>query len=450
MTNHKAHIVSLGCPKNLVDSEVMSAQLLSCGYETTDHPEQADLILLNTCAFILPAKEESIDEILRLAQYKDPSHGVCRRLVVAGCLPQRYGRSLEKSLPEVDLFIGTGEVAKIGRHVRTLEGQIDDKPRTISAEPSFLMNAGMPRVLATAPHTAYLKIAEGCSNHCSYCVIPMIRGHARSRPLHDIIREAEVLAARGVREIILIAQDTTAYGRDLKEQPTLDKLLQELVGVKAIKWIRILYTYPGGLDREILQTIAREDKICKYLDIPIQHSEDRILTAMNRRASQGEIIQAIDEIRREIPGIALRTSLIVGFPGETEKEFRKLLDFVKKVRFDHLGVFTYSREEDTPAASLPKQVSGRVKEERRRRIMEEQAVISYNINQELIGSRETLLVEGVSDLDGYSHSGRLRRQAPEIDGLTYIKGANLAVGSLVECHITAADDYDLFALVEPG
>ncbi|MDI6726843.1 MAG: 30S ribosomal protein S12 methylthiotransferase RimO [Smithellaceae bacterium] len=448
MTNPKAHIVSLGCPKNLVDSEVMTAQLLSCGYETTDHPEQADLILLNTCAFILPAKEESIEEILRLAQYKYPAHGVCRRLVVAGCLPQRYGRSLEKSLPEVDLFLGTGEVAEIGGHVRRRDGERNEKPPTISAEPSFLMNAGMPRILATAPHTAYLKIAEGCSNHCSYCIIPMIRGRARSRPLHDIIREAEVLVARGVREIILIAQDTTAYGRDLKERPTLDKLLQELVRVAGIKWIRILYTYPGGLDREILQTIAREDKICKYLDIPIQHSEDRILTAMNRRASKAEIIRAIGEIRHEIPGVALRTSLIVGFPGETEKEFRKLLDFVREVRFDHLGVFTYSREEDTPASSLPKQVAGRVKDERRRRIMEEQSLISYSINQGFIGSRETLLVEGVSDLDGYSHSGRLRRQAPEIDGLTYIKGADLAVGSLAVCRITGADEYDLFAEVE--
>lgn len=445
MTNPKAHIVSLGCPKNLVDSEVMTAQLVSCGYETTDQPEKARLILLNTCAFILPAKEESIDELLRLARYKDPARGVCRHLVVAGCLPQRYGRSLGKTLPEVDLFVGTGEVAEIAAQVRKLEGKVDGKPRIVFPESSFLMNAGMQRILATPSHIAYLKIAEGCSNHCSYCVIPMIRGRARSRPLADILREAESLAARGVREIILIAQDTTAYGRDLTERPTLNMLLEELVKLEKLAWIRILYTYPGGLDREVLRTIAREEKICKYLDIPLQHSEDRILTAMNRRTSREETIRAIEEIRTEIPGVALRTSLIVGFPGETGKEFQALLDFVSEMKFDHLGVFTYSQEEDTPAASLPKQVAERIKEERRRRIMEEQAVISYKINQELIGSREMALVEGKSDLDGYNHVGRLRRQAPEIDGITYIRGGNLGVGNLVECLVTGADEYDLFS-----
>lgn len=450
MSNPKLYIGSLGCPKNLVDSEVMAAELVAYGYEITDAPQEAQLIVLNTCAFILPAKEESIDEILRLAQHKKPARGVCRRLVVTGCLPQRYGDSLHKLLPEVDLFLGTDGAAHIGDYAQRLaEGQVTTG-FTISSNPTFLMTAGQPRLLATPAHSAYLKIAEGCSNNCSYCVIPQIRGKSRSRPIDDLIRESEFLAAAGVKELILIAQDTTAYGKDLPGKPTLDELLRQLVKLNGIQWIRILYAYPGGLDGKLLGRIAQEDKICKYLDLPIQHIDDRILDAMNRRGGRQTILTTINEIRKTIPEIALRTSLIVGFPGETPKEFRRLLDFVTATRFDHLGAFVYSREEGTPAATLPRQVSPRVKEERRRIIMEEQAIISYQINQELIGSRQWAIVEGKSDRPDYSHLGRISRQAPEIDGITYLQGGNLTTGDLVPCTVIAADEYDLFAAVEPG
>lgn len=445
MSNPKVYIASLGCPKNLVDSEVMAAKLNSCGYEMTDSPREAQLIVLNSCAFILPAKEESIDEILRLAQHKDPAFGVCRHLVVTGCLPQRYGESLSQLLPEVDLFLGTDGAAHIGDYVKRLAAGQVVPARTIFSEPTFLMTADQRRVLATAPHSAYLKIAEGCSNNCSYCVIPQIRGAARSRPLDDLMREAESLAAAGVKELILIAQDITAYGKNLPGKPTLDDLLRQLVTLAGIKWIRLLYAYPGGLDSNVLGTIAQEDKICKYLDLPIQHCNDRILGAMNRRGGRQMIVNTINEIRKAIPEIALRTSLIVGFPGETVKEFRHLLDFVKAFRFDHLGVFVYSREEGTPAATLPRQVSQKVKEERRQLIMEEQAAISYQKNQQLIGSRQWVIVEGKSDRQDYAYLGRISRQAPEIDGITYLKGSNLATGNLLQCTIIAADEYDLFA-----
>ncbi len=448
MSSPKMYLSSLGCPKNLVDAEVMTAELCSLGYETTDSPQEAELILLNTCAFILPAKEESIAEIFRLAQLKDPARGACRHLVVTGCLPQRYGDSLHKLLPEVDLFLGINEVARIGAHVRRLVSGEALPPRIVVSEPTFIMGSQAPRVLATPGHSAYLKIAEGCSNRCSYCVIPQIRGAARSRSIDDLIREAETLAAAGVKELIVIAQDTTAYGKDLPGKPTLDELLRQLVALDGISWIRILYAYPGGIDGKILKTIAREDKICKYLDLPIQHSDDRILDAMNRRGGQQTIVSTINEIRKAIPDIALRTSLIVGFPGESPKQFRGLLDFVKAVRFDHLGVFVYSREEGTPAAKLPRQVSQKVKEERRQIIMEEQAIISYQVNQGLIGSRQWVMVEGKSDRQDYSHIGRASRQAPEIDGVTYLKGGSFTTGDLVRCTVIAADEYDLFAVTD--
>ncbi|MBU2055559.1 MAG: 30S ribosomal protein S12 methylthiotransferase RimO [Proteobacteria bacterium] len=453
----KVHIVSLGCPKNQVDSEVMAAILADGGYAVTDRPEEAAVILINTCAFILPAKEESIEEILRMAAWKRDGGGACTHLVVTGCLPQRYEKDLEGALPEVDLFLGIAEIPNVGRHLdnllgssppgrRRIESPANQPPlRSVVGKPTFLMSAGHRRLISTPTGSAYLKIADGCSNRCSYCAIPAIRGETRSRTIEDIVVEAEILAARGVRELILTAQDTTVYGRDLKGKPTLSRLLQELVGVAGISWVRILYAYPAHLTEELLETIAGEEKVCRYLDIPIQHSDDAVLRAMHRQGDRRLIRDVIDKARQIIPGVALRSSLIVGFPGETSRRFENLLSFIREIRFDHLGVFTYSREEGTAAYALSSRISEREKERRRGVLMEEQARISREINNTLIGTRQEVLVEGNGDLAGYTHFGRCRHQAPEIDGLTHLKGGIPKTGDLVDCRITDADDYDLFA-----
>jgi len=445
VNSKKVHIISLGCPKNLVDSEVMAALLTKNNYHITTQADEADIILINTCAFILPAKEESIDEILRMAEWKKRGNGPCTHLVVTGCLPQRYGKDLEKELPEVDLFLGVGEIPNVVRH---LDGLILKKPkgkRSVISKPSFLMDAGYARLIATPPYTAYLKIADGCSNRCSYCVIPEIRGRARSREPDDILTEAENLVRGGVKEIIITSQDTTAYGRDLKEKPTLNYLLTKLASIQGIRWIRLLYTNPAGLTDDILNAIANEEVICNYIDIPIQHIDDTILTAMNRRGGSSAIRKTIQKARSIIPGVALRTSIIIGFPGETHTRFNKLLSFVRETRFDHLGVFLYSREEGTTAAAYPSRISEREKESRRRLLMEEQAVISYEINQSMIGSIQEVMIEGKSDMADYPYIGRSRRQAPDIDGITYVNGNNLSPGDIISCRIIAVSDYDLFA-----
>ncbi|MEN6321769.1 MAG: 30S ribosomal protein S12 methylthiotransferase RimO [Syntrophaceae bacterium] len=445
MKSKKIHIISLGCPKNLVDSEVMAALLTKNNYHITPQADEADIILINTCAFILPAKEESIDEILRMAEWKKRGNGPCTHMVVTGCLPQRYGKELEKELPEVDLFLGVGEVPNIVRH---LDGLILKKPkgkRSVISKPSFLMDASYPRLIPTPFYTAYLKIADGCSNRCSYCVIPTIRGKARSRMPDDILAEAQMLAASGVKELIITAQDTTAYGRDLKTKPTHSYLLTELASIQGIKWIRLLYTHPARLTDDILMAIANEEVICNYIDIPIQHIDDTILKAMNRRGGSSVIRKILQKTRNIIPGVALRTSIIVGFPGETQRRFNALLSFVKEIRFDHLGAFLYSREEGTKAAAYPSRISEREKEARKQLLMEEQAVISAEINRSLIGSTQEVLIEGKSDVPGYPYLGRSRRQAPDIDGITYIQGDNLVQGDIIPCRIITADDYDLFA-----
>ena len=445
MPAKKVHIVSLGCPKNLVDSEVMAATLASGGYLLTDRPEEAAVILINTCAFIRPAKEESIEEILRMAAWKRAGNGPCTHLVVTGCLPQRYGSPLEEALPEVDLFLGVAEIPNIGRHLDSLFQAVRHRHHSIIGKPTFLMNAGHRRLISTPAHSAYLKIADGCSNRCSYCAIPTIRGKARSRTIDDIVGEAELLAARGVQELIITAQDTTAYGLDRKGRPTLSRLLRALTQVGGISWIRILYTYPAHLTEELLRTMAAEEKICRYLDIPIQHSDDAILRAMHRQGGSELVRDIIKRAKEIVPDIALRTSLITGFPGETPRRFENLLSFVREIRFDHLGVFTYSPEEGTEAATLPSRISEKEKQRRRDILMEVQARISNDINRTLIGTRQEVLVEGKSDLSGYTHMGRCRRQAPEIDGVTHIRGGAAETGELIACRITAADDYDLFA-----
>jgi len=441
--NKSVHIISLGCPKNLVDSEVMAAALANGGYQLATNPQDAGIVLVNTCAFILPAKEESIEEILRAAAWKKA--GMCRCLVVTGCLPQRYGKALGEELPEVDIFLDTNEVPHIAAHLDRLMGREKSAPATIVNNPSFLMGADHARLLSTPFYSAYLKIAEGCSNYCSYCIIPAIRGRARSRRMDDILKEAQKLIAEGVREIIITAQDTTAYGRDLREKPTLGELLKNLASIADLRWIRLLYTYPGKLDERTLKVMAEEEKICPYLDIPIQHIDDDILKAMHRQGGSAGIRKSLAMIKAAIPDVALRTSLIVGFPGETPSKFKKLLNFIAETKFDHLGVFKYSREEETEAASISGHITEKTKERRRGQLMEEQAIISYEINKSLIGCSQEVLIEGKSDISAYPFVGRCRRQAPDIDGLTYVKGENFAAGDFAECLITDADTYDLFA-----
>jgi ribosomal protein S12 methylthiotransferase len=444
MKHRTLHIVSLGCPKNQVDAEVMAAILVGHGFQITAEPQAAEMILINTCAFILSAKEEAIDEILQMARYKKT--GALKHLVVTGCLPQRYGGALEKEIPEVDLFLGISEVPNIIHHISNLTLAAPLRYRSAVHRPDFLMNAFHPRLFPPSTVTTYLKIADGCSNRCAYCIIPTIRGKMRSRHPDDVLQEAAGLAEKGVKEIILIAQDTTAYGRDLKIKRGLSLLLQKLTAVEKIRWIRLLYTHPAHLTEDILSVMAAEEKICRYLDIPLQHIDDAVLGAMNRRhISSKEIIALIERARTLIPDVALRTSLITGFPGETNTRFHRLLDLIREVRFDHLGVFIYSREEGTPAAALPSRISEREKHRRRNLLMEEQAVISLQVNRSLIGSRQECIVEGKSDRPDYPFYGRCRRQAPEIDGMTYLKGENLTIGKILTCTITGAAEYDLFA-----
>ena len=450
MKNRTLHIVSLGCPKNQVDAEVMAAILVGQGFRIIAEPQAAEVILINTCAFILPAREEAIDEILHMARHKKT--GALKYLVVTGCLPQRYGKALEKEIPEVDLFLGISEAPNIMQHLQAMGTDFKSAPlqshlrrsRSVVSKPDFLMNADHPRLLPPFTTTAYLKIADGCSNRCAYCIIPAIRGKARSRHPDDILREAAGLAEKGVKEIILIAQDTTAYGRDLQIKQGLSLLLRKLAALEQLRWVRLLYTHPAHLTQDVLSMMAAEEKICRYIDMPIQHINDAVLKAMNRRTGSKQIFAVIEKARTLMPDIALRTSLMTGFPGETNIRFQRLVDIVRDVRFDHLGVFTYSREEGTPAAALPSRISEREKQRRRDLLMEEQAVISFQINQSLIGSRQECIIEGKSDRADYPFYGRCRRQSPEIDGMTYLKGKNLTLGEILSCKIIDAAEYDLF------
>jgi ribosomal protein S12 methylthiotransferase len=441
-SHNKVRIISLGCPKNLIDSEVMGGLLNQSGHQLVDQNDSADIVIVNTCAFINPAKEEAIEEILTLVEEKKKNNQRLR-IVVAGCLAQRYGKELFAEMPEVDLFIGTGEVGNIVSHLNKFN-QGKYKRAAVITKPDFLMNFHHSRILPSATASAYLKISDGCSNRCSYCVIPSIRGAARSRKPDDILQEAETLIRRGIKEIIITAQDTTNYGSDLKGRPRLSILLNDMAKIKGLKWIRLLYAHPARVTTDLLETIAANEKICRYIDLPIQHIDDDILKAMNRKVTGAKIKQVITQARQIIPGVAVRTSLIVGFPGETPTRFNRLLDLVNKIKFDHLGVFTYSQEEGTIAAKLKSQVSEKEKERRREVIMNEQAAISSAINKTLIGTVQEVLIEEKSDRGDYSYMGRCRRQAPEIDGVTYIKDSHAQIASIVKCKITSADDYDLF------
>jgi ribosomal protein S12 methylthiotransferase len=435
----KVSLVSLGCPKNLVDAEVMLGYLARVGIEVTTDEREADIIIVNTCSFIKEAKQESIDTILDLADRKHDAR--CRLLIVTGCLPQRYQEELAAELPEVDIFIGTGDyprIAEIIAEKRGMEGQL-----RYTGDPNFLYDDELPRLKSSPYYSAYLKIAEGCSNCCTYCVIPSLRGSFRSRPIEKLLEEARGLVADGVKELNLIAQDITTYGRDLADGITLEVLITELAKIEDLRWIRLLYAYPDGVRDSLIKLMKEEEKVCNYLDIPLQHISDPVLTRMNRRSTEKEIRELVAKLRTEIPDIALRTSLIVGFPGETEEDFKKLLHFVEETQFDRLGVFCYSREEGTPAAEMPDQVSERVKRERHRKLMSCQARASFKRNRRLIDTCEQVIIEGFSEETDLLLKGRSSRQAPDIDGQVYITAGNAKVGDIVTLKITDSSDYDL-------
>ena len=435
----KVSLVSLGCPKNLVDAEVMLGYLAKEKYEITTDERDADIIIVNTCSFIKEAKQESIDTILDLADRKHDAR--CRLLIVTGCLPQRYQEELGQELPEVDIFVGTGDYPRIAEIIAEKEGT-DEQLRYVG-DPNLFYDENLPRLKSSPAYTAYLKIAEGCSNCCSYCVIPSLRGSFRSRPLARLLEEARTLVDGGVREINLIAQDITGYGQDLPERPTLEELIGELVKIEGLSWIRLLYAYPDGIRESLVEVMKSEPKVCKYLDIPLQHISDPILQKMNRRSSEADIRALITRLRAEIPGVALRTSLIVGFPGETDDDFKKLLRFVEESQFDRLGVFCYSREEGTPAAGMPDQVSERVKRERYKKLMRAQARLSFRRNRRLVDTVEQVIVEGYSEETELLLRGRSSRQAPDIDGQVYITAGNANIGDIVNLRITDSSDYDL-------
>ena len=428
---YKIGMVSLGCPKNQVDAEQMLGVLAGKGFELVADHQEADVIVVNTCVFIESAKEESIRAVLEAAKMK--KQGKCRALVVAGCLAQRYKDELARELPEADAIIGTAEVPRIGAICSKVLGGDEHIVRV----PPPAMVYGLPRFSTTPRHYRYLKIAEGCSNRCSYCAIPLIRGNFFSRPAVSIIDEAQKLADDGAQELILLAQDSTGYRDGRVDLPAL---LRKIARVRGIRWIRLMYAYPGRISDALTAVLADEEKLCKYLDIPVQHIDDGVLAAMNRKGTAGDIRRTIEGLKKRVPGIALRTSLITGFPGETDAAFKRLLSFVKEMEFDHLGVFTYSPEEGTPAAGMEPQVPAEAAQDRLDRIMRAQAKISLKKNRACIGTRQTVLVDGLEDEALF---GRLSTQAPEIDGVVYLSETEALPGEFVEITITDASEYDL-------
>ena len=440
----KILFVSLGCDKNLVDSEKMLGILSKRGYEFTDDEAEAEIIVVNTCCFIGDAKEESINELIRLGKLKED--GKLKLLIATGCLAQRYNSEIFEDLPEVDAVLGTMSIASIADIIEeTLAnrkasddrkfGQIDPLDAKPYSDPH--------RSLTTGGHYAYLKIAEGCNKRCTYCIIPYVRGSYRSIPMEDILKEAEELSAAGVKELILVAQETTLYGTDLYGHKSLPELLKKLCAIEGIRWIRLLYAYPEEITDEMIDVIASEDKICKYLDLPIQHSENEILRRMGRKTSKESIVSLIEKLRERIPGMCLRTTLISGFPGETEDEFKELYRFVNETEFDRLGVFTYSAEEGTPAAEMPDQIPAEIAERRRDEIMELQQAVSFDLNESHVGEILEVLIEGYLPEDGI-YVGRTYRDAPGVDGLFFLEAnKELMTGDIVRAKVTQALGYDL-------
>ena len=435
----KVGFVSLGCAKNLVDTEVMLGIMQARGIELTANPAEADILIVNTCAFILSAKEESITTILNLAEYKS---GRCRALIVAGCLGQIYKRELLEEMPEVDAVIGTGAWNRIMEAIaETLSG----RRVILIGEREIIYDAKTPRIRTTPPYTAYVKIAEGCNNRCSFCSIPLIRGRQISRPIEDIRAEVENLAAQGVKEINLIAQDTTAYGTDLYGKPQLVELLRELVKVD-VHWLRILYAYPRRFTDELIDLIAAEPKICNYVDLPLQHASNKILKRMNRPDTRESIEALIKKIRAKIPDVVIRSTFIVGFPGETEEDYLELKNFLQEQRLDKVGIFTYSREENTAAYNFPDQISEEVMQERYHDLMSMQSLISQELNETLEGQELEVLIEGRDEEVNQVVAGRSYRDAPEVDGLVYIENdSRSAAGDLVRVKVLAGFVYDIAA-----
>lgn len=439
----KILFISLGCDKNLVDTEVMLGMLTQKGYSITDDEQEADAVVVNTCCFINDAKEESINTILEMAELRKA--GQIKALVVAGCLAQRYKEEIQKEIPEVDAIIGTTAIDAVVEALEdVLKGSSQNFVEDINRKPVY----GKKRVVTTGGHYAYLKIAEGCDKHCSYCIIPKVRGNYRSIPLESLIAEAKELVEFGAKELILVAQETTLYGKDLYGEKALPKLLHELCKIDGLYWIRILYCYPEEITDELIETIRTEKKICHYLDIPIQHGSDRILKRMGRRTNQQELKDMVHKLRTAIPDICLRTTLITGFPGETQEDHEELMAFVDEMEFDRLGVFTYSPEEDTPAATFPDQIEEEVKQDRQAEIMELQQEIAFAHAEDMIGKSVLAMIEGKVP-DEHAYVARTYMDAPNVDGFLFIQTSEeLMTGDFVRAKITGSYEYDLIGEID--
>src|SRR5271166_4531133 len=439
----KVHLLSLGCPKNLADSELMLGALVNAGFAVTLDPDEAQVLVVNTCAFIESAKKESLDAIMEAVEVK--RHGIGKRLVVAGCMAQRYGAELREQLPEVDVFVGTGNFLELPELLRRTEAP-ETRPIPYAGAAHLLPSHSAPRIKTGDFFTSYLKISEGCNHKCAFCIIPKIRGRHESRPIADLVAEARMLAAGGVRELNLIAQDLTAYGRDLDAPSSLAALLRELSTIDELRWIRLLYCYPNFVTAELLDAIAELPKVVKYIDMPLQHADDAMLRAMRRERSGAALVKLLARVRDRIPDVVLRTSFIVGFPGETDAAFDRLADFVRSEQFDRVGVFTYSREENTAAFDLPDQVPERVTRARRASLMATQSEISLAKNRGLVGREVEVLVEGAMPGRSTRLRGRTSGQAPEIDGSVFLAG-DAEPGEFVRARVDKALSYDLHATV---
>lgn len=440
--NAKISFVSLGCDKNLIDSEIMLGLIDEEGYTITYDDSEADIIIINSCGFIMDANQEAIDKVLEMADYK--RDGQCKALIVTGCMAQRYKDEIFEALPEVDAVVGTGDFESIGNVIkRLLDGEkqvelVTDKEHLLNPDNSY------KRIITTTGGFSYLKIAEGCDNHCTYCTIPSLRGHYRSRTIDSLVKEAKILASKGVRELILIAQDTSLYGSDIYGKKSLPELLRKLSEIEDIKWLRILYCYPENITDELIDEMASNPKVLHYLDMPIQHSEDRILKLMGRRSTNAGLKEIIGKMREKMPDMCIRTTLITGFPSETEEEFKAQCNFIEEVKFDRLGVFTYSPEDGTPAARMDNQIDEDVKAERKDYILQVQKSVSADICQKYVGKVLEVIVEGKIEGDDNVYCGRSYRDCYEIDGFVFFKSEDdLLAGDFYNIKITEAGDYDL-------
>lgn len=438
--------VSLGCDKNLVDSENMLGILHDNGYRIIDEEGKAEIIVVNTCCFINDAKQESINTILEMAEYKKT--GSCKVLIVAGCLAERYREEILETIPEVDALLGTASFSKI---LEIIDEVTDGKKHSFFNSLEELPKTNSNRLITSGTYSAYLKIAEGCDKHCTYCIIPKVRGNYRSIPMEELLKEAEFLAAQGVKELILVAQETTLYGKDLYGKKALPELLRKLCKLENISWIRILYCYPEEITDELIAVMKEEPKICHYLDIPIQHGSDRILKLMGRRTNQSDLIQIVTKLRENLPDIVLRTTLITGFPTETDQEHMELMDFVKKLQFERLGVFTYSKEENTPAASLKPQITAKVKKQRQKELMKLQQTLVFQKTETYIGKTFEVLIEGRIPEEDHVYIGRTYMDAPQVDGFFFLSSEEeLLSGDIVKAKATGVKGYDLIGELVKG